>query len=203
MSRLNKLSPQQISQCLTASSGRTYDIPSNGEAQGYRKAAVLLPLLRNEQAWHLLFIRRALNAQDPHSGQVAFAGGKQEPKDADLQSTALREAQEEIGLDPANVRILGELDFHHSVSGFQITPVVAHIPWPFELVLDQREVASVFTVPLHWLADESNHRIEQRHLPGQQPFPVVFFEAYKGEMLWGATARMTLSLIQLLHGAVR
>ncbi len=195
---LNQLSVAQIRQQLTRVSDITHDIPMQWAAEECQPAAVLIPFLRAQGEWQLLYIRRASHDDDHHSGQVAFAGGKFEVEDVDLHRTALREAQEEIGIQPHDVTILGQLGYHHSISRFRITPVVGYMPWPYELQLDQQEVARAFTIPLAWLADPSHHRIEQVHREGFGTFPVVYFDEYDGELLWGATARMTLSLLSLL-----
>jgi len=198
MSALDQLNLSQIRQCLQQQSEATHDNPFEWAEKDCKQAAVLIPFVKHQNEWQLLFIRRAIHDDDHHSGQVAFAGGKYEQGDVDLQATALREAEEEIGLHPHDVTVLGQLNFHHSISRFKITPVVAYLSWPYELKLDQQEVASAFTIPLSWLADPSNHRLKQRKLAGNKHFPVVYFDEYKGELLWGATARMTLSLISLL-----
>ncbi|MBC8210174.1 MAG: CoA pyrophosphatase [Gammaproteobacteria bacterium] len=195
---LNRLSSEQIRQCLVRKSGVTHDIPDQWADAECQKAAVLIPFVQHTDQWHLLYIRRAQHEMDQHGGQVAFAGGKFEAGDEDLKTTALREAHEEIGLHPQDVSILGTLNHHHSISRYQITPVVAQIPWPCQLRPDALEVARIFTIPLSWLADPQNHRIEYRELKNRQAFPVVYFDEYDGEILWGATARMTLSLISLL-----
>lgn len=198
MKDIDRLQLEQIRSCLTKSSFPTHDIPLQWTEQDCRSAGVLIPLLRNEEQWHVLYIRRASHDQDMHSGQVAFAGGKQEDVDSDLQATALREAYEEVGIQPQDVTVLGELNHHHSISRFRITPVVAQIPWPYPLILDPTEVARAFTIPLQWLANPSNYRIEKRSLAGGQAIPVIYFDEYDGEVLWGATARMTLSLLECL-----
>lgn len=198
MPDLNQFSPEQFRQCLTQVTATTHDLADQWFENESQQAAVLIPIVRNLEQWHLLYIRRAEHEKDHHSGQVAFAGGKYEQQDVDLQTTALREASEEIGIHAGDVTILGELGFHRSITGFQITPVVGHIPWPYDLTLDEKEVARVFTIPLQWLADPDNHRIENRQLIENESFPVIFFNEYDGEVLWGATARMTLSLISLL-----
>ena len=198
MSDLNLLTLQQIQQCLTQNSGVTHDLPEYWAEIECQQAAVLIPFVKIKQQWHLLFIRRASHHNDQHSGQVAFAGGKFETFDNNLQMTALREAQEEIGVTPQDVTILGTLNYHHSISQFQITPVVAHIPWPYELRPDNQEVARIFTIPLSWLADPDHYKIKQHQHEQETAFPVVYFDEYDGELLWGATARMTLSLISLL-----
>ena len=198
MSDLNLLTLDQIRQCLLLHSGITHDLPDIW-ADDFQQAAVLIPFVKIKNQWHLVFIRRALHEKDPHGGQVAFAGGKYEQHDKNLQATALREAHEEIGLIPLSVTILGELNFHHSISRYQITPVVAFTAWPFKLVLDQLEVARVFTIPLNWLANPDHHRIELHQHAETKSFPVVYFDEYDGELLWGATARMTLTLISQLN----
>ena len=103
---------------------------------------------------------------------------------------------------PNDVSILGQLNEHHSISQFKITPVVASIPWPYAFQLDRTEVARVFTIPLSWLIDSANYKIEHRKIDNHKPVPVIFFDQYDGEQLWGASARMTLSLIDLLKSGV-
>ncbi|MEZ5480248.1 MAG: CoA pyrophosphatase [Thiolinea sp.] len=199
---VDSLTEHDIAQCLQSAFQRpTQDIPAVLAADQYRQAAVLAPLIRDGGRWHLLFIRRAVQEGDHHSGQVAFAGGKREEQDRNLHETALRETWEEIGVRPRHVRILGELPPHHSVSRFRITPVVGCMPWPYPLVLQRSEVGRTFTIPLAWLADPANHELRDRLLaPGTQPVRVPYFREYDGELLWGATARMTLSLVNLLQG---
>ena len=198
MHSLDKLTTQDIAKRLQqVSSSRTFDVPSHLLSEHYREAAVLVPFVRLRDEWHLLYIRRACSERDRHSGQVAFAGGKRDPQDPDLNSTALREAQEEIGINPNDVKVLGRLTAHHSISNFRITPVVAQVPWPYALHLQRSEVDRAFTIPLTWLADPLNHELRLRELKGSN-IPVVYFKEYDGELLWGATARMTLNLLQVL-----
>ena len=94
--------------------------------------------------------------------------------------------------------MIGELGHHYSISDFQIAPVVATLPWPYSLTLQTTEVAATFTIPLAWLADSQNYEINQREFNGQM-HPVIYFKEYEGYLLWGATARMTVSLIALLQ----
>ena len=199
MTDLDRLSAGDIRECLLEQPGVTFDVPPevlNGEA---REAAVLIPFCRINQAWHILYIRRANFEGDRHSGQVAFAGGKREAGDDNLKITALREAEEEVGVARQDVKILGHLNHHHTISEFLVTPYVGEMEWPYSLTIDETEVARAFTIPLAWLAERSNYRIEQRQHPdSQRPWPVVYYEHYDGELLCGATARMTLSLIEVL-----
>ncbi|MDH3221378.1 MAG: CoA pyrophosphatase [Gammaproteobacteria bacterium] len=202
MPDLDRLSVDAIRARLHAQNSTTYDVPPELLSDDAREAAVLVPLARIEDAWHILYIRRAHIDSDRHSGQVAFAGGKREEGDESLLATALREAWEEVGIAAADVEVLGYINHHHTISEFQVRPYVGVMPWPYRLVLDEDEVARAFTIPLNWLAQKSNYRTEERRHPeSRRPWPVVYYDLYDGEMLWGATARMTLSLIDVLRGA--
>ena len=197
MTSVDQLTLTQIRQRLQVDNEITQDVPVEWSDQDCRQAGVLIPFIREHDQWKILFIRRADNELDHHSGQVAFAGGKFEPGDDDLQQTALREAHEEIGLDPQHVEVLGQLNYHYSITRFQITPVVGHVTWPYRFKPDETEVARIFSIPLSWLANTENYRLQQRQLKGGN-VPVVYFDEYDGELLWGATARMTLSLLSCL-----
>ena len=198
---LDSFNIEDIRARLHAQADTTYDVPPELLSDDTREAAVLVPFLRIDNAWHILYIRRTSFEGDRHSGQVAFAGGKRDDIDDSLLATALREAEEEIGLKARDVEVLGYINHHHTISEFQVRPYVASIPWPYELTPDGVEVARIFTIPLQWLADESNYRTEHRQHPeSQRPWPVVYYDRYDGELLWGATARMTLSLLEVLRG---
>ncbi|AKH22028.1 hypothetical protein AAY24_03715 [Sedimenticola thiotaurini] len=162
-------------------------------------ASVLMPLFKDQDGWRVLYIRRSEHENDRHSGQVAFPGGKLEAIDRDAHAAALREAQEEIGLDPAHVSILGDLRSYHTISNYLVTPVVAEIQWPVPLVPDRREVSRVFSIPVNWLADPANHRVSWRRLDGSDAsIQVIHFERYEGELLWGITAKLTVTLLNLI-----
>jgi 8-oxo-dGTP pyrophosphatase MutT (NUDIX family) len=198
---LDALGAEDIRHRLQARITTTYDVPPELLGDNAREAAVLVPFLRIDDAWHLLFIRRARQEGDRHSGQVAFAGGQREPEDETLLHTALRETEEEVGIASADIQVLGHINHHHTVSDFQVRPYVGLVPWPYRLTLDEIEVARAFTMPLAWLAEPANYRLEERHHPdSNRPWPVVYYETWDGELLWGATARMTLSLIEILSG---
>jgi 8-oxo-dGTP pyrophosphatase MutT (NUDIX family) len=173
-------------------------IPSQplADAQA-RPAAVLLPLYLQADEWHLLFTRRT-DTVESHQGQVSFPGGVMENSDASPQEAALRETEEEIGLPAGSVQVLGCLEPTLTVTQYMVVPVVGHIPWPVPLRLNKREVARTFGVPLRWLADPSNL---EKHFRLPKPFgapePVYFFRPYDGEVIWGATARITLRFLQL------
>ncbi|UCH60110.1 MAG: CoA pyrophosphatase [Anaerolineales bacterium] len=166
-----------------------------------RPAAVLLPLLIRNEKWHLLFIHRTHHEDDPHAGQVAFPGGARDPGDNDPISNALRETHEELGIQPEDVEILGKLNDFITITGFQVTPVVGRINWPYQFTLASNEVSHYFTIPLDWLANADNYEIRDRKLPDPFPsIPVIYFQPYDGELLWGASARFTLGLIHSLAG---
>lgn len=162
-----------------------------------RPAAVLVPLYQVDGEWQLLFTRRTDDV-DVHRGQVSFPGGRQEAGESAAQA-ALREAEEEIGLAEADVEILGQLNPLMTVSQFVVTPVVGTLPWPYALRPNQAEVARCFGVPLGWLRDSSNLEVEYRQpmIPGPE-IPVYYFKPYDQEVIWGVTARITVSLLDLM-----
>ncbi|MGB2897406.1 MAG: CoA pyrophosphatase [Anaerolineales bacterium] len=163
-----------------------------------RLAAVLIPLYFHDDSWHALFTKRTDKVEE-HRGQVSFPGGVIELDDEDSESAALRETQEEIGIDPVDVEILGRLDSLLTTTQFQIVPIVGVIPWPYELTINPMEVASVFGVPLDWLSDPAHIETHFVEGPESSPhFPLFAFKPYRGEIIWGATARITRDLLQLL-----
>jgi hypothetical protein len=111
----------------------------------------------------------------------------------------LREAEEEIGLNPADVRVLGRLRELPTVTNYCVTPVVGVIPWPYPLRLEEIEVCRAFHIPLAWLADPSHHQTHSRILPGTTiSIPVIYFQPYDGELLWGVSAQITVNILTAL-----
>lgn len=164
-----------------------------------RPAAVLMPLVMGARGWEVIFIRRTEVEGDMHSGQVALPGGRRERDDDSLTAAALRETHEELGVQPKDVTVLGQLNEFIAISNYRVTPFVGTLPWPYPIRKDDREVARWFTIPLDWLADPANHRVEKRTLPnGLGEVPVIFFEDYDGEMLWGLSARIITELLEVL-----
>ena len=164
-----------------------------------RPAAVLIPLVMNQQGWEVIFIRRTEVEGDMHSGQVALPGGRRERDDDSLTAAALRETHEELGVQPEDVTVLGQMNEFIAISNYRVTPFVGTLPWPYPIRKDDREVARWFTIPLAWLVDPANHRVEKRTLPnGLGEVPVVFFEDFDGEMLWGLSARIITELLEVL-----
>lgn len=175
-----------------------------------RPAAVLVPLIHNPigstcQGWHILYTRRTELVQD-HKGQVSFPGGRADAGDASPIHTALREASEEIGLNPADVRILGQMSPFLTITNYLVTPVIGIIPWPYQFTLQPQEVSRVFTIPMDWMARTENYEIRQRDLPPAVNIPpqfqhvqVIYFHQYDGETLWGVTAEVTLRFLKLMR----
>ena len=159
-------------------------------------AAVLLPLIQLDGLWHLIYTLRSVRLED-HSGQVSFPGGSWEPGDGSLIETALRESQEEIGLNPGSVHVLGCMAQVAMITRFVVTPVVGIVDWPTLLTVNPDEVDRVFSIPLDWLADPENQEYRV-HTHGGKDFNVLYFKQYDGETVWGATAGMTLDFLRML-----
>jgi 8-oxo-dGTP pyrophosphatase MutT (NUDIX family) len=157
-------------------------------------AAVLVPLTFVQDEWHILFTRRTDRVQS-HKGQVSFPGGACDEGETTPEQTALREAEEEIGMHSADVTVLGRLSQLITISSFRVTPVVGVIPFPYAFKVANIEVARVFTIPLLWLSDRNNYwefflRDSERSL--------ITYHPYDGELLWGATARMTVTFLKTI-----
>jgi 8-oxo-dGTP pyrophosphatase MutT (NUDIX family) len=163
-----------------------------------RQAAVLIPIYSEKGEWYLVYTRRTEQVEQ-HRGQVSFPGGLVEELDQSAQETALREAEEEIGLKREAVQILGSLDWLLTVTQFQILPFIGLIPWPYSFQLNADEVARVFSVPLRWLMDPGNLELRYRLPTTEGPeVPVYYFKPFEDEIIWGATARITLNLLDIL-----
>ncbi|WP_313082089.1 CoA pyrophosphatase [Pulveribacter sp.] len=163
------------------------------------KAAVLVPIVLHERPTVLLTERTA--HMSTHSGQVAFPGGRTDPGDVDAAATALREAHEEVGLEPAAVEVLGHLPVYVTGTSFIVTPVVGLVRPGAPLHPNPHEVADVFEVPLDYLLDPSHH---QRHLlrwQGHQRewFAMPYQDGDKTRFIWGATAGMLRNLYRFLR----
>ena len=157
-------------------------------------AAVLVPLVWENDEWHLLYTRRT-DTVESHKGQVSFPGGACDEGETTPEQTALREADEEIGLNPKDVTVLGRLSDMITVSYFQVTPVVGVVKWPTVFQVGEAEVARVFTIPLGWLANPSNRWQFERSGTRRG---LIAYHPYDGELLWGATARMTVDFLNTL-----
>lgn len=195
-----RLSVDTISQKLHAaleSAGSSSDgyaeVELNDESR-LKCAAVLVPLVWYGDEWHLLFTRRT-DRVESHKGQVSFPGGACDEGETTPEQTALREAHEEIGMNPADVRILGRLSSMVTISYFRVTPVVGVVPWPYVFRVGSAEVARVFTIPLGWLSQPVN-RWQFQSMDGKRN--IITYHPFDGELLWGATARMTVDFLKVI-----
>jgi 8-oxo-dGTP pyrophosphatase MutT (NUDIX family) len=158
-------------------------------------AAVLVPLVERPQGLTVLLTRRTDHLQD-HAGQISFPGGRVEPGDADALATALREAEEEVGLARALVTPVGRLDTYVTRTGFEVTPVVGLVAPPPSLIPDPFEVAEVFEVPLAFILDPASRQRQSRIYAGKTRYFYVF--PWQDYYIWGATAGMLVNLADLL-----
>jgi 8-oxo-dGTP pyrophosphatase MutT (NUDIX family) len=152
-------------------------------------AAVLVPLSERDGETCVWLVRRP-NEMRSHAGQVAFPGGKNDPADDSLRATALREAQEELGIVPSRVDVLGALDDYLTITGFTITPWVGWLAEPVEITPNPNEVARVFAVPLRAF-----------FAPPTRPMPWSGWEV-EGEFVWGATAAIVRGFVAILREIV-
>lgn len=158
------------------------------------EAAVLVPVLRRDGDPYLLFTKRADHLGE-HPGQMSFPGGSHEPSDETLQDTALREANEEIGLLEDEVTIVGELDDIRTSTDYSVRPFVGTIP-DRTYVPDKREVAEIVKLPVAALTDLDNYESERRDHPDYGSHRIHFFHI-NGYTVWGATGRILTQLLEL------
>jgi len=183
--------PDRIQKCLADGNDGELSL----SLPGYRRSAVMMPLLLVNDEWHVLFTRRSNTLQD-HKGQVSFPGGAADEMDIDSENTACRELEEEIGIHQKNVKILGRMTEMPTITQFLVTPVIGVVSWPTEIRPNPTEVDRVFTIPLCWLADPSHHEERFYCLSDGSEHLVIFFDEYDGELLWGVTARIVLNFLQ-------
>lgn len=159
-------------------------------------SAVLIPLYKDDGNYHIVFIRRSFRVKT-HQGQISFPGGTRHFNDKTLLDTALREAEEEIGLRRGDVKILGELDDQiTTTSNFIVTPFVGVIPWPYEFTLSRDEVDKVIQIPIPTLMRKDCLKPDTEMLNGQE---VPSFAYYcKGKRIWGATARILHKFLEIV-----
>lgn len=194
--------PEALIRALARQAAPSSDFDLNppdpqARARKLRPAAVLIGVMASESGGRLILTKRASHLKH-HPGQIAFPGGKVNSADADAVAAALREAQEEIGLDPALVTVLGSLPPHETVTGFKITPVLGWVGAGFVPVAEAGEVQEVFTVPLRHVFDPQRFRVEQREWLGQtRRYYAVPYGPY---YIWGATARILRGLADRMAG---
>jgi 8-oxo-dGTP pyrophosphatase MutT (NUDIX family) len=176
-----------------------YDLSgAKPEIATLKPAAVLVPLVMRAGALNVILTRRSNNLPT-HAGQIAFPGGRCEDHDCDVGATALREAHEEVGLDPRHVRVLGMSDAYETVTRFAVTPVIGLVDDIAMLTPDPREVDEIFEVPFAFLMDPANHVPQSRSYQGieRRYYAMPYGDYY----VWGATAGMLRALYLRVFGA--
>ncbi|HEY8027202.1 MAG TPA: CoA pyrophosphatase [Burkholderiaceae bacterium] len=160
-------------------------------------ASVLIPLVLREHGLSVLFTLRSEHLSD-HGGQISFPGGRREESDADTVETALRETEEEVGLDRRHVEVLGTLPEYFTATNYCVTPVVGLVHPPFETHADPEEVAEIFEVPLAFLMDGMNHQRRSAVFPNgvRRTFYAMPYDRF---FIWGATAGMLRNLFHFLR----
>ncbi|VAV96671.1 Uncharacterized Nudix hydrolase NudL [hydrothermal vent metagenome] len=187
---------QRIADALKAPGAPSSDYDLNRDislppGRKLRPAAVLIPIIGEGDQARIILTKRA-SALEHHPGQIAFPGGKMDQGDRDIAATALREASEEIGLEPGNVEVLGRMPSHETVTGFEVTPIVARVLQRFDPTPEKGEVEEVFEVPLGHVLSPGNYLIEARRWQGKlRSYYTVPYGPY---YIWGATARILRSL---------
>ena len=206
---LSALAPQALRDRFSAPPLFMPEVPGDGVRFSDREpmaASVLVPLVMRGDGLHVLLTQRTAHLRD-HAGQISFPGGRAEHDDADAVATALRETEEEVGLDRSHVEVIGQLPHYTTVTAYQVTPVVALVEPGFTLALDANEVAEAFEVPLAFLMTPANHR---RHLWDaggglQRQFLSMPWRgtdrsgARREYFIWGATAAMLRNLYGFLR----
>ena len=174
---------------------RQEDVPGR---LGLAASAVLLPLFCKEGEYHILLNKRT-DLVEHHKGEICFPGGMQDPEDSDHLHTALREAQEELGIAPGDVEVLGELDAAATRTGFLIRPVVGLIPYPYPFVMSSIEVAAILEVPFSTLLDPAALREERSARRGASNPHYSY--VHQGHVVYGATATILTQFVRRLAQA--
>jgi 8-oxo-dGTP pyrophosphatase MutT (NUDIX family) len=160
-------------------------------------AAVLVPLVLRPEEPTILLTQRTDHLYD-HAGQISFPGGRIDDGDESPEAAALRETEEEVGLSPTRVELIGRLDTYVVRTGFIVTPAVGFVHPPFDIDPDPFEVAEVFEVPLSFVMDRGNHQRQSREFRGvQRSFYVL---QYEHRYIWGATAAMLVNFVDIMDG---
>lgn len=166
--------------------------------KNFTNASVLIAMVQRECGLHLLFTRRTAHLAQ-HPGQISFPGGRVDPEDNNVIETALREAQEEIGLVKEQVDVLGILPDYLTATGYRVTPVVATVELQSVLQSNENEVAEIFEVPLAFLMNGAAHQRRSAVFPNQQNRRSFYAIPYHDYFIWGATAGMLRNLFHFLR----
>ena len=159
--------------------------------------AGVMALIFRKNGEYCILLQKRSSRVDSHKGEISFPGGKMDPEDETMLDTALRETQEEMGIDPQDVEVLGALDQTATTTGFLTSPFAGAIPYPYDFNPSEDEVAEVLEVPVSSLMDSANRRDEIRVADGDLEYAPAF--AYDGHIIFGATARILHRFLQLLE----
>lgn len=170
--------------------------PGLGPEGPLTPAAVLVPLVLRPGGPTVLLTQRTDHLHD-HAGQISFPGGRIEESDVTPEHAALREAEEEVGLHPSRVELIGRLDTYVVRTGFEVTPAVGFVHPPFDINPDPFEVADVFEVPLSFILERGNHEQRSRLYKGEER--IFYVMQYENRYIWGATAAMLVNLVDILE----
>ena len=208
---IERLHPDALRERFAMPPAWTPEIPGDGARFDLQRppaaASVLVPLVMRGDGLHVLLTMRTAHLRD-HAGQISFPGGRVEDHDVDAVATALRETEEEVGLDRRHIEVIGALPTYSTVTGFVVTPIVALVEPDFTLNIDGFEVAEAFEVPLPFLMTPAHHRRHLWHAAGvQRRFLSMPWQGLgddgqqRSYFIWGATAAMLRNLYGFLaHG---
>lgn len=184
-----KFNPKRISEILLP----LYTEESNPSSNGNQTASVFVPLIMTETGWHILYTKRTETLMH-HRGQISFPGGMAEEDDRNAMATALRETEEELGVDSSTIQLLGRMQNFVTIHKMVIHPFVGILAWPQKVNFSKDEVSKVFSIPVQWLMNPENY--VEREYNGHPD--VVFYDPYDGEILWGITARITKDFLDMV-----
>lgn len=196
-----RLNPDNLTQKFAGFTPKPNDVRGDHDLNGFRPepdnraAAVLVPLVKRPEGLTVLFTKRTEHLSN-HPGQISFPGGHTEEDDQSAQHAALRETEEEVGLAPSYIQVIGKLNDYVTRTGFRVTPVVGLVDVPYPTKPDPHEVAEVFEVPLSFLMNEKNHQKCSRVFLGKTRY--FWAMPYDDYYIWGATAGMLRNLFDFL-----
>lgn len=191
------LTKQDLRRALDLSQGPSSDFDLNsgaGAALAPERSAAVLIAICNVGGQQSIFLTKRAAHLNAHPGQISFPGGKQDATDPSLIHTALREANEEVGLPHSRVEIVGSMPPHSTVTRFDVSPIVGWVDHDWDVLIDPAEVAEGFHAPVSHVLNPANYRVEGRHWMGQRRN--YYAVPYGPYYIWGATARMLYALSQ-------
>jgi len=167
------------------------------EQEGMKNAGVIMPIFEKEGEIYILLTKRTENVRD-HKGQIAFPGGVMEKDDRTILDTALREIEEEIGLNRRDIDILGALDDIITLTGYQITAFVGYFIYPYNFNISKKEIVNIFELPLSEFMNPLIIRKEHNMSFMGKPYIVYYFD-FPEHTVWGATARLIIQLLDIVY----